>query len=177
MLDYMHTTSETGTGTKASVGDVPMAVKTGTAQMKNEEGSGYSQNDFISSCIGIFPANEPRIILYLAIIKPVGETYGGRIAAPVISRAANAVIDYMGMGRSSATSVQHTGIISLPRNKPAEIGSYMPNLSGMSKRMLTGLLERDDITVLIEGDGYVYAQDPPPGTAIARGARIELKLR
>jgi cell division protein FtsI (penicillin-binding protein 3) len=176
MLSYMQTTSESGTGTRASVGDVPMAVKTGTAQMLNEEGNGYSSTNFISSCMGIFPADSPQIILYIAIVKPVGESYGGRIAAPVISKAANAIIDYLGMGRATATSVTHTGIISLPKNKPAEIGTIMPDLTGLSKRMLTGLVSRTDINVIVEGSGYVTSQTPPPGTEILKGMTIELKL-
>lgn len=176
MLSYMQTTAESGTGTKASVGDVPMAVKTGTAQMLNEERNGYSSTDFISSCIGIFPANDPQIILYIAIIKPVGETYGGRIAAPVISKAANEIIDYLGIGRSKATSVLHTGLIPVQRNTPVEIGEFMPDLSGVSKRMLTGLLERTDLIVTIEGDGYVTSQTPQKGIKIEKGMNIELHL-
>jgi len=176
MLDYMQTTSESGTGTKAAVGDVPMAVKTGTAQMLNESRNGYSSTDFISSCIGIFPANDPQIILYIAIVKPVGETLGGRIAAPVISKAANAIIDYLGIGRGGATSVRHTGMVPVPRNKPVELGDTMPDLSGISKRMLEPLLGREDISVMIEGDGYVTAQNPPPGTPIEKGMTIELRL-
>jgi cell division protein FtsI (penicillin-binding protein 3) len=176
MLSYMETTSESGTGTRASVGDVPMAVKTGTAQMLNAEKNGYSTTDFISSCMGIFPANDPRIILYIAIIKPVGETYGGRIAAPVISTAANAIIDYLGLGRATATSVTHTGLIPVPKNKPVEIGTVMPDMTGLSKRMLTNLLERTDITVTIDGDGYVTGQTPEAGTPIEKGMKIELHL-
>jgi cell division protein FtsI (penicillin-binding protein 3) len=176
MLSYMETTSESGTGTRASVGDVPMAVKTGTAQMLNAEKNGYSTTDYISSCIGIFPANDPRIILYIAIVKPVGETYGGRIAAPVISRAANAIIDYLGLGRATATSVTHTGLIPVPKNKPVEIGTVMPDMTGLSKRMLTSLLERTDITVTIDGDGYVTSQNPAPGAPIEKGMKIELHL-
>jgi len=177
MLSYMQTTSESGTGTRASVGDVPMAVKTGTAQMLNKEKNGYSSTDFISSCIGIFPANDPQVILYIAIIKPVGETYGGRIAAPVISTAANAIIDELGLGRAKATSVRHTGIIPIEQNRPVEIGTVMPDLTGLSKRMLTDLLARTDITVIIEGDGYVASQNPLPGTAIEQGMTIELHLQ
>jgi cell division protein FtsI (penicillin-binding protein 3) len=176
MLGYMQTTSESGTGIKAAVGDVPMAVKTGTAQMLNTEKNGYSSTDFISSCIGIFPANDPQIILYIAIVKPVGETLGGRIAAPVISKAANAIIDYLGMGRAGATSVTHTGLIPVPRNQPVELGTVMPDLTGISKRMLTKLLERQDINVIIEGDGYVASQEPPAGTPIEKGMTIELHL-
>lgn len=176
ILDYMWTTSETGTGTKASVGDVPMAVKTGTAQMLDRERGVYSSKDFISSCIGIYPVSDPEIIQYVAIVKPVGETYGGRIAAPVISRAANVVIDYLGIGRAQAPSVRHTGIIPVPANQPVEIGEVMPNLTGVSKRMLTPLLSRSDINVLISGDGYVVSQSPAPGSPIREGTTIELSL-
>ncbi len=176
MLDYMHTTSETGTGTRASVGDVPMAVKTGTAQMLDSETGSYSTTDFISSCMGIFPADNPEIIIYLAIVKPVGETYGGRIAAPVISTASNIIIDQMGLGRAQATSVRHSGIIPLPPNRPVTIGKVIPDLTGVSKRMLMSLLERTDITVAIHGDGYVIEQNPPPGTPVEKGITLELWL-
>ncbi len=176
ILDYMHTTSESGTGTRASVGDVPMAVKTGTAQMLDRETGRYSNSDFISSCMGIFPADDPQIILYLAIVKPVGETYGGRIAAPVISTASNIIIDQLGFGRAQATSVRHSGIIPLPPNRPVVIGNVMPDLSGVSKRMLMPLLERNDIIIQIHGNGYVSDQNPPPGSPVDKGTRIELWL-
>ncbi|ULQ59413.1 transpeptidase family protein [Brucepastera parasyntrophica] len=174
MLRFMHTTAQTGSGARASVGDVPIAVKTGTAQMANLEKGGYSDTDFLSSCMGIFPANDPQIILYLAIVKPVGENYGGRIAAPVISKAANIVIDYLGIGRTQATSVQHSGIIPVPVNQPIDIKDIMPDLSGVSKKMLTKLIERQDLIIKISGDGYVTRQNPPPGTAIEKGMTIEL---
>lgn len=176
MLSYMEATSETGTGIRASVGDLRMAVKTGTAQLRNPGEAGYSQTDFISSCMGIFPVEDPKIIIYLAIVKPVGETYGGRIAAPVISKASNIVIDQMGLSRGSATSIQHSGIIQIEKNKPVSIGDVVPNFTGISKRMLTGLLERQDIKVKIMGDGYVVRQNPEPGTMVEKGMTIDLFL-
>lgn len=176
MLDYMQTTSESGTGTRASVGDVPMAVKTGTAQMLAESKAGYSKTDYISSCMGIFPVDSPEIILYLAILKPVGETYGGRIAAPVISKAANAIIDYRGMGRETATSVRHSGLVQIPKNAPVEIRDIVPDMTGIPKRMIAPLLQREDLEVWITGDGYVVSQSPEPGTLVTEGMRIELHL-
>ncbi len=176
MLSYMQSTAESGTGTKASVGDVPIAVKTGTAQMASQDKAGYSNTDFVSSCLGIFPADDPKIIVYAVIIKPEGETYGGRIAAPVVSEATNAIIDQLGLGRGSAPSVRHTGLVTIPKTEPVRLGSVMPDLTGVPKRMLSPLVERTDLRVYIQGDGYVTDQQPPPGTPIEKGMTIELTL-
>ncbi len=176
MLSYMRSTAESGTGTRAAVGDVPIAVKTGTAQMVDRGESKYSDTDFVSSCLGIFPADNPRIILYTVIIKPVGETWGGRIAAPVVSEATNIIIDRLGLGRGDAPSVSHSGLVPIPRTEPARIGSVMPDLTGVPKRMLMPIVERTDLNVLIKGDGYVVGQNPAPGTPIQKGMTIELEL-
>ncbi len=176
MLSYMESTAESGTGTRASVGDVRIAVKTGTAQMAGSAARGYSDTDFVSSCLGIFPADDPRIILYTVIVKPVGETWGGRIAAPVVAEATDAIIDQLGLGRGSAVSVRHSGLIPIPKNEPVRLGAVMPDLTGVPKRMLAPLVERADIKVLITGDGYVVRQSPEPGTPVEKGMSIELEL-
>ena len=176
VLGYMQTAADNGTGSRASIKGVPIAVKTGTAQMAQADGRGYSATDYLSSCIGIFPVDDPQIILYLAVIRPVGQTYGSLIAAPAISEAANAIIDYRGMGRTNAPNVSHTGIIKQNRQTPVVLGTTMPNLIGTPKRLLLDLLMRTDITVKLTGDGYVASQSPAAGTPIAKGMIIELTL-
>ena len=176
VLGYMQTTADDGTGSRASIKGVPIAVKTGTAQMAQADGRGYSATDYLSSCIGIFPVDDPQIILYLAVIRPAGQTYGSLIAAPAISEAANAIIDYRGMGRTNAPNVSHTGIIKQNRQTPVVLGTTMPNLIGTPKRLLLDLLMRTDITVKLTGDGYVASQSPAAGTPIAKGMIIELTL-
>lgn len=176
VLGYMQTVADDGTGSRASIKGVPIAVKTGTAQMAQADGRGYSATDYLSSCIGIFPVDDPQIILYLAVIRPVGQTYGSLIAAPAISEAANAIIDYRGMGRTNAPNVSHTGIIKQNRQTPVVLGTTMPNLIGTPKRLLLDLLMRTDITVKLTGDGYVASQSPAAGTPIAKGMIIELTL-
>lgn len=176
VLSYMQTAADDGTGSRASIKGVPIAVKTGTAQMAESDGRGYSATDYLSSCIGIFPVDDPQIILYMAVIRPVGQTYGSLVAAPAISEAANAIIDYRGMGRTNAPNVTHTGIIPQHRQTPVSLGSVMPDLSGTPKRLLLNLLTRTDITVKLTGDGYVTRQSPAPGTPIVKGMLIELTL-
>ena len=176
VLGYMQTAADDGTGFRASIKGVPIAVKTGTAQMAQADGRGYSSTDYLSSCIGIFPVDDPQIILYMAVIRPVGETYGSLVAAPAISEAANAIIDYRGMGRANAPNVTHTGIIQSHRQTPVTVSDTMPDLIGVPKRLLLDLLGRTDITVKITGDGYVTTQSPAAGTPIVKGMIIELTL-
>ena len=176
VLGYMQTAADDGTGSRASIKGVPIAVKTGTAQMAQADGRGYSPTDYLISCIGIFPVDDPQIILYMAVIRPVGETYGSLVAAPAISEAANAIIDYRGMGRTNAPNVTHTGIIQSHRQAPVTVGDTMPDLVGTPKRLLLDLLSRTDITVKITGDGYVTAQSPAAGTTVVKGMIIELTL-
>ena len=176
VLGYMQTAADDGTGSRASIKGVPIAVKTGTAQMAQADVRGYSPTDYLSSCIGIFPVDDPQIILYMAVIRPVGETYGSWVAAPAISEAANAIIDFRGMGRTNAPNVTHTGIIQSHRQTPVTVGDTMPDLRGTPKRLLLDLLSRTDITVKLTGDGYVTTQSPAAGTPVVKGMIIELTL-
>jgi cell division protein FtsI (penicillin-binding protein 3) len=177
MLSYMRdTATEIGTGWRASIEDMSLAVKTGTSQYRDPLGRGYSQTDFIASCIALLPAETPSLILYVVIIKPRGETYGGRIAAPAIREAAERLIDYLGIPRGRNPIVEHTGNIEFTERVLPAIGSQVPDFSGLSKKTLLPLLLRDDINVEIYGEGWVKRQSPPPGTPMTQDTIIELSL-
>ncbi len=180
ILAAMETVSgESGTGKRAKVADIRMAVKTGTAQMIDPSTQRYSEKDYIASTLAIFPADDPRAIVYLAIVKPtLGPSYyGGRIAAPLVKEAAEAILNVTGMPRGANPTVTHPGAISVPPVTPVAIGRAMPDLRGVPKRLLLPLLSREDIQVSIEGEGYVASQSPAPGTAIEAGAHISLVLK
>jgi cell division protein FtsI (penicillin-binding protein 3) len=167
-----------GTGWRAKVADVRMAVKTGTAQMIDHKTRAYSDKDYIASTLGIFPADNPRVALYIALIKPRGASYlGGQIAAPVLREATEAVLSLVNLDRGKTPTITHDGSVTLQPRVDAMIGALMPDLKGYPKGALLGLLERRDIRVVIEGDGYVVSQEPPPGAAIDEGAKILLKLK
>ncbi len=176
VLSCMETTAQSGTGSRANLGDVNIGVKTGTAQMADPVTGGYSDTDFVSNCMAVFPIEDPQIVLYIVITKAQGETYAGRIVAPVIAQAADSIIDHLGMQRNSASSITHSDRISFYTGKPAEINDLMPDLTGTPKRHLTQLLLREDLEILINGDGYVVSQYPPAGTPVTENMRIELNL-
>lgn len=176
VLSCMETTATTGTGTRANLGDISIGVKTGTAQMADKVHGGYSSTDFVSNCIAIFPVEDPKIVLYIVIEKAKGETYAGRIVAPVIAKAADAIIDHMGMSRRGAESLAHNGKITIKGTAPLQIGSRIPDFTGLSKRDLIPLLENSSLQVNINGTGWVKSQSPAPGTPVTENMKIELNL-
>ncbi|MBO5137119.1 MAG: transpeptidase family protein [Spirochaetaceae bacterium] len=176
LLECMESTAKTGTGHRAALGDISIGVKTGTAQMADMEHGGYSDTDFLSNCVAVFPVENPQVILYIVITKAQGETYAGRIVAPVVADAADVIIDHMGLSREGAASLAHSGKVSVSSGVLPEIGAYLPDFTGVPKRLLTSLLLRGDLQVTINGDGYVKNQYPPAGTPVTENMNIELYL-
>jgi cell division protein FtsI (penicillin-binding protein 3) len=178
VLEFMATGAEEGgTGIRARVKGMRVGVKTGTAQMVEKGGRAYSLKDFIASTLVILPVDEPRLILYMVIVKPRGESiHGGRIAAPVIGRTAEELINYLDIPRAGQETVIHPGKLTVGAGKPAEIGDAMPDLTGYPKRLLLPLLARTDIAVTIKGSGWVKRQSPAPGSAVRPGDSIVLEL-
>ncbi len=177
ILSCMETTATSGTGSRANLNDISIGVKTGTAQMADKENGGYSETDFLSNCMAIFPIENPQIILYIVVEKAKGETYAGRIVAPVIAESADVIIDYLGISRGDADSFEHNGKITIQNSSPITIKNTVPNFIGKSKRELLPLIEeRSDIKFNINGSGWVVSQNPETGTPISENMIIELNL-
>ena len=178
MRSYMiDVTSGTGTGWRANVEDISLAIKTGTAQIIDPASGTYSPTDFITSCIAILPAESPSLILYLVIVKPQGGSFlGGRIAAPPIREAAEALINYLGIPRGRNPQVSHSGAVSIPIVPYPALNEIVPDFFGVAKRQLLPLLVRDDIRIQVYGDGWVVRQSPEPGTPLTSETVIILEL-
>ena len=71
-----------GTGRNAFIDGYRVGGKTGTAQKVNN--GSYMIGNYIVSFMGFMPANDPEIIVYVAVDNAKGITqYGGTIAAPI----------------------------------------------------------------------------------------------
>jgi cell division protein FtsI (penicillin-binding protein 3) len=159
------------------VEDLSLAVKTGTAQIIDPNTGAYSSTDFIASCIAMLPAENPSLVLYLAIVKPQGASYlGGRIAAPPIREAAEALINYLGIPRGRNPQISHSGALSIPALPYPAVDETVPDFTGVAKRLLLPLLLRDDLHLQIYGDGWVVRQSPAPRTPITADTVIVLEL-
>ena len=118
-----------------------------------------------------------RLIIYIAIDYPKnGEYLGGRIAAPVVREYLDFLVPYLDVPVEGDNRVVHPGRITVsPINLPA-MTDRIPDFTGLPKRTLLPLLSREDVTVVINGYGWVVRQDPAPGTALEPGMIITLEL-
>jgi cell division protein FtsI (penicillin-binding protein 3) len=83
-----------GTAPRAQVAGYRVAGKTGTAHKL--EGHVYV-NKYISSFVGFAPVSNPRLVVAVMLDEPVGEYYGGSIAAPVFSDVMGAALRLLGV--------------------------------------------------------------------------------
>jgi cell division protein FtsI (penicillin-binding protein 3) len=178
MRSYMEAvTSNIGTGWRANVADLSLAVKTGTAQLIDPETLAYSDTDFIASCIALLPADEPVLVLYMVIIKPQGAEYlGGRIATTPIREAAEALVDYLGIPRGRNPQTTHSPSILLSGQAVPELVDTVPDYTGFSKHQLLSLILREDLMVELSGEGWVAHQSPAPGTPYTPNMTITLEF-
>ncbi len=81
-----------GTGSKAYIEGISVAGKTGTAKKVKH---GRYVKKYVSSFVGFFPAENPRVILYVMINEPQGLYYGGDVAAPLFKDIASKLMIYL----------------------------------------------------------------------------------
>ncbi|MCS7176315.1 MAG: penicillin-binding protein 2 [Candidatus Kapabacteria bacterium] len=75
---------EEGTGRPAYLAGIAVAGKTGTAQQL--VGGQYSREHHTASFVALFPADRPRLVLLVMLLRPQGGGSGGHTAAPVVRR-------------------------------------------------------------------------------------------
>ena len=106
--------STDGTAEKARLGYYTAAGKTGTAQkLVNGE---YSHSKYFSSFIGFFPADNPELLIYVAVDEPdkAKGFYGGQVAAPAFKNIALRAANYLNIRPETAVGEPVTGLAQAP---------------------------------------------------------------
>jgi cell division protein FtsI (penicillin-binding protein 3) len=75
-----------GTAVQAEIPGYLVAGKTGTAHKLRDDGKGYSASEYRGLFIGMAPASHPRIIIAVVVENPVGQYFGGLVAAPIFQK-------------------------------------------------------------------------------------------
>lgn len=88
----------TGTGRRAQLNGYTSAGKTGTAWKFNSATKSIDSSKYISSFIGMAPADDPEIVIAVIIDEPKnGARDGGMVAAPVFKNIAEQVLPELGI--------------------------------------------------------------------------------
>jgi len=189
--------SDGGTAAKARVDGFIVAGKTGTAQMVNPENGAYYQNRHVSSFVGFLPADDPRLLILVALYDVGHDHFGGLIAAPVFSEIAQGAVRDLNITAPNQP-YDNASMIPMPdfgkdpdSKRPtataAEVDDYLPvltgskltratpNFAGLSLRRAIELARVSRVDVDVHGGGYVVAQEPDAGAPLNH-ATVKLTL-
>jgi cell division protein FtsI/penicillin-binding protein 2 len=162
---------DSGTAKAARVSGLRVAGKTGTAQKYDASVKGYGKGMYLSSFAGFAPADAPRLVGVVVIDEPRGKRYyGGEVAAPVFREVLADV-------RRIPGAPLESGISQVAMRPPAPAPVTVPDLRLLPPRAAERTLADHRLAARFIGKGArVLAQEPPPGTAVERGAHVSVWL-
>lgn len=99
VLAYMRAVVTDGTGRAADVPGLLVAGKTGTAEKLDGQAGAqsYEENRNFSSFAGVFPVDNPRYVIVLALDDTGAGAAGGAVAAPAVAHVLRRVAPMLGM--------------------------------------------------------------------------------
>ncbi len=154
-----------GTGRPAFIDGYRVGGKTGTAQ-KVKDGR-YMVGNYIVSFIGFLPANDPEVVVYIAIDNAKGVTqYGGTIAAPIARRILLDAIEILEIEKPDGASEKKYNYLD---QKYATV----PNVEGMDIKDAMRALKSFKVEYTGDGETVTY-QSPSSGTRIYEGETVRL---
>ncbi len=156
-----------GTGKNAYIENYRVGGKTGTAQ-KVKDGI-YMSGNYILSFIGFLPADDPELVVYVAVDNPKGVTqYGGTVSAPIARNVMLSAIDIFGFSPTKEV---------MPREYTWLDIKYvtLPNVVGMSIDEAKKTLKGFKINYSGNGNTILY-QSPQAEYYIPEGGEVMLML-
>ena len=156
-----------GSGRSAYIENYRVGGKTGTAQ-KVQNGV-YMDGNYILSFIGFMPADDPEIVVYVAIDHPQGVTqYGGVVAAPIAKSVLETAISVLDIEPSSEGMEKEYNWLDTKYVK-------LPEVTGLTVEEAKKTLKGFSIEYSGEGENIVY-QSPSANTYIKEGGTVKLML-
>ncbi|WP_404452503.1 stage V sporulation protein D [Virgibacillus necropolis] len=157
-----------GTGRPAFVEGYRVGGKTGTAQKVGPDGR-YMQNNYVLSFIGFAPADDPEIVVYVAIDNPKNTVqFGGVVAAPIVGTIIGDSLSAMGVEK-------RTDGLAKEYKWPEQPKVTVPDLIGLKKSELVQY--QTNLSIKSSGSGkYIIDQEPSAGTKVKEGSNIRIYL-
>lgn len=157
--------SDSGTAEYAQVDGLSIVGKTGTAQKYID---GRYRNEYRSSFVGVFPAENPKYVALIVLDDPdTYPPYGGVTAGPIFRETANRIA---GLDNEIEKHI-------LQKEKDDEVWAYAPNVTGLTKKDAEALLQKQQLPYKIQGNGdWITIQTPTSGTELTPDKKIKLTL-
>jgi len=154
-----------GSGRTSYIDGYRVGGKTGTAQ-KVQDGK-YLSNNYILSFIGFLPADNPQVVVYIAIDNPKGTVqYGGTTVGPISKSVLKDCIKALDIPRPSGGMDKK---YKYPDPKTVTVKDVTGENVNDAKKHLQGL------TVVVEGNGdKVLHQSPEGGSKLDEGKTVRL---
>jgi len=161
-----------GTGRQAFVEGLRIAGKTGTTKKYDPQSKRYAENNFISSFIGFFPAESPKVLVYVMVDNPKKAYLGGEVAAPTFKRILQRIFRIIEIEKQYVARPE-------PENSDGN-GKYIhvPNLINKRVAVAEEIIEKLSLKFIIENEGdLIVSQNPIPGTRVAEETEIVVKVK
>ncbi|MET3698082.1 stage V sporulation protein D (sporulation-specific penicillin-binding protein) [Bacillus oleivorans] len=154
-----------GTGKNAFVDGYRVGGKTGTAQ-KAQNGR-YLENNYIVSFMGFAPADDPQIVVYVAVDNPKGTVqFGGTVAAPIVGNIMRDALPLLGVEPRKNQIEKERTWLDTPIVE-------VPDLVGLTKSEII----QAPYTLNLEANGegnVVVEQAPRAGVKVKEGSTIRI---
>lgn len=162
---FQKVVSDSGTAHKAQVEGLAVAGKTGTAQKLI---NGRYTNEYRSSFVGFFPADDPKYVALIVLDEPdTYPPYGGWTAGPIFRQTAKRIA---GLDNEIEKQIIEQGA-------KKDVWAYAPDLRGLSRQEAASLLRKQSISHSFQGDGdWITGQQPTPGDTLEASDNIMLEL-
>lgn len=156
-----------GSGHNAYIENYRIGGKTGTAQ--TVENGKYSSSNYILSFIGFMPADDPKIVVYVAVDSPQNVVqYGGTVAAPIARNIFQSAINILNIPQSTeGIAKEYTWM--------DQKYVVLPDVTNMSLKEAQQTLKGFKIEYSGTGDTVVY-QNPQAGTYVKENGSVILML-
>src|SRR5699024_6354458 len=127
------------------------------------------ENNYILSFIGFAPADDPDIVVYVAIDNPkASEQFGGVVAAPIVGTLIEDSLREMGVEPTDDGLAKEYQWPEAPKIS-------VPDLIGLHKAELNE--DMTNLSIETEGMGdYIIDQAPQAGTKVEQGETIRIYL-
>lgn len=167
LRQYLENVISEGSGKRTYIEGYHIAGKTGTAQKVNPQNGTYEHGKYVSSFVGMAPANDPKITIFISIDEPsAGEYYAGVIATPVAKQVFNDVFNYLNIKpEASGEDVNRSMLKDI----------IIPEVRGLKKSEATKILKSSNLDFQIDGNSEMISDmSPKPGYTVKEGTKIIL---